>query len=350
MKFNPLAHTGIQLPEICLGTMTFGEQNTQAEAFEQLNYALDQGLYFWDTAEMYPVPPKAETQGATEQIIGNWIQQHGQRDRLFLASKIAGPGFGGGAIRQGLTRFNRQHIQQALDGSLQRLQTDYIDLYQLHWPERHTNFFGHLGFGNQLAAKHEHDLTAMEETLDALHQEIQKGRIRFIGLSNETPWGTMKFLHLAEKMNLSKLVTVQNPYSLLNRSYEVGMSEIAKYEGIGLLAYSPLAFGMLTGKYRHGAKPANGRITLFSRFSRYTNPECEWATEQYAQLAEKHGLTLTQLALAFIKQQFFVTSTIIGATSMAQLKENITAFDIELNEEILQEIEAIHKQQPNPAP
>lgn len=350
MKFNPLAHTGIQLPEICLGTMTFGEQNTQAEAFDQLNYALDQGLYFWDTAEMYPVPPKAETQGATEQIIGNWIQQHGQRDRLFLASKIAGPGFGGGAIRQGLTRFNRQHIQQALDGSLQRLQTDYIDLYQLHWPERHTNFFGHLGFGNQLAAKHEHDLTAMEETLDALHQEIQKGRIRFIGLSNETPWGTMKFLHLAEKMNLSKFVTVQNPYSLLNRSYEVGMSEIAKYEGVGLLAYSPLAFGMLTGKYRHGAKPANGRITLFSRFSRYTNPECEWATEQYAQLAEKHGLTLTQLALAFIKQQFFVTSTIIGATSMTQLKENITAFDIELNEEILQEIEAIHKQQPNPAP
>ncbi|MHA3104115.1 NADP(H)-dependent aldo-keto reductase [Acinetobacter sp. ANC 3791] len=350
MKFNPLAHTGIQLPEICLGTMTFGEQNTQADAFDQLNYALDRGLYFWDTAEMYPVPPKAETQGATERIIGNWIQQHRQRDRLFLASKIAGPGFGGSAIRQGLTRFNRQHIQQALDGSLQRLQTDYIDLYQLHWPERHTNFFGHLGFGNQLAAKHEHDLTALEETLDALHQEIQKGRIRFIGLSNETPWGTMKFLHLAEKMNLSKFVTVQNPYSLLNRSYEVGMSEIAKYEGVGLLAYSPLAFGMLTGKYRHGAKPANGRISLFSRFSRYTNPECEWATEQYAQLAEKHGLTLTQLALAFIKQQFFVTSTIIGATSMAQLKEDIAAFDIELNEEILQEIEATHKQQPNPAP
>ncbi|MCG2574494.1 NADP(H)-dependent aldo-keto reductase [Acinetobacter sp. ME22] len=350
MKFNPLAHTGIQLPEICLGTMTFGEQNTQAEAFEQLNYALDQGLYFWDTAEMYPVPPKAETQGATEQIIGNWIGQHGKREQLFLASKIAGPSFGGSSIRQGLTRFNHKDIQQALDDSLKRLQTDYIDLYQLHWPERHTNFFGHLGFGNQLAAKHEHDLTALEETLDALHQEIQKGRIRFIGLSNETPWGTMKFLHLAEKMNLSKFVTVQNPYSLLNRTYEVGMSEIAKYEGVGLLAYSPLAFGMLTGKYRHGAKPDNGRITLFSRFSRYTNPECEWATEQYAQISEKHGLTLTQLALAFIKQQFFVTSTIIGATSMSQLKENIAAFDLELNEEILLEIEAIHKHQPNPAP
>ncbi|WP_151709860.1 NADP(H)-dependent aldo-keto reductase [Acinetobacter brisouii] len=350
MKFNPLAHTGIQLPEICLGTMTFGEQNTQAEAFEQLNYALDQGLYFWDTAEMYPVPPKAETQGATEQIIGNWIGQHGKREQLFLASKIAGPSFGGSSIRQGLTHFNHKDIQQALDGSLKRLQTDYIDLYQLHWPERHTNFFGHLGFGNQLAAKHEHDQTALEETLDALHQEIQKGRIRFIGLSNETPWGTMKFLHLAEKMNLSKFVTVQNPYSLLNRTYEVGMSEIAKYEGVGLLAYSPLAFGMLTGKYRHGAKPENGRITLFSRFSRYTNPECEWATEQYAQVAEKHGLTLTQLALAFIKQQFFVTSTIIGTTSMSQLKENIAAFDLVLNEEILLEIEAIHKQQPNPTP
>lgn len=350
MKFNPLAHTGIQLPEICLGTMTFGEQNTQAEAFEQLNYALDQGLYFWDTAEMYPVPPKAETQGATEQIIGNWIGQHGKREQLFLASKIAGPSFGGSSIRQGLTRFNHKDIQQALDGSLKRLQTDYIDLYQLHWPERHTNFFGHLGFGNQLAAKHEHDQTALEETLDALHQEIQKGRIRFIGLSNETPWGTMKFLHLAEKMNLSKFVTVQNPYSLLNRTYEVGMSEIAKYEGVGLLAYSPLAFGYLTGKFRHGARPANARVTLYSRFSRYSNPESVWATEQYAQLAEQHGLSLTQLALAFIKQQFFVSSTIIGATNLDQLKENIDAFDVNLSPELLQGIEAIHRQQPNPAP
>ncbi|WP_267559194.1 aldo/keto reductase [Acinetobacter baumannii] len=316
MQFKPLGHTGINLPEICLGTMTFGEQNTQQEAFEQLNYALEHGLYFWDTAEMYSVPPKPETYGATETILGNWFAQHGQRDKVFLASKIAGPGFGGTHIREGHTKFNSEHISQAIDGSLKRLQTDYIDLYQLHWPERHTNFFGTLAYGNQQAP----------------------------------PWGTMKFLQLAENLGVSKFVSVQNPYSLLNRTYEIGMSEIAKYEGVGLLAYSPLAFGYLTGKFRNGARPANARVTLFPRFSRYSNPQSEWATEQYAQLAEKHGLSLTQLALAFIKQQFFVTSTIIGATNLDQLKENIQAFEIELSPEILQGIEAIHIQQPNPAP
>ena len=322
MQFRPLANTGILLPEICLGTMTFGEQNTQAEAFQQLDYALDRGLYFWDTAEMYPVPPKPETQGSTEQIIGNWIQQNGGRDKLFIASKIAGPSQGGSHIRDGQTRFNASDISSALDGNLKRLQTDYIDLYQLHWPERPTNFFGKLGYTNE-EAENTKEVTALEETLFALQDEIKKGRIRYIGLSNETPWGTMKFLHLAEKLGLEKFVSVQNPYSLLNRTYEIGMSEIAKYEGIGLLAYSPLAFGYLTGKFRNGARPENARITRFSRFSRYTNPESEWATEQYAQLAEQHGLTLTQLALAFIKQQFFVSSTIIGATNLEQLKENI---------------------------
>lgn len=349
MQFRPLADTGILLPEICLGTMTFGEQNTQAEAFQQLEYALERGLYFWDTAEMYPVPPKPETQGATERIIGNWIQQNGGRDKLFLASKIAGPSQGGSHIRDGQTRFNASDISSALDGNLKRLQTDYIDLYQLHWPQRPTNFFGKLGYGNE-DAENQKQITALEETLTALQDEIKKGRIRYIGLSNETPWGTMKFLHLAEKLGLSKFVSVQNPYSLLNRTYEIGMSEIAKYEGVGLLAYSPLAFGYLTGKFRNGARPADARVTLFSRFSRYSNPESEWATEQYAQLAEQHGLTLTQLALAFIKQQFFVTSTIIGATNLNQLKENIDAFDINLSAEVLQGIEAIHKQQPNPAP
>ncbi|MEC6036273.1 aldo/keto reductase [Acinetobacter nosocomialis] len=317
MQFKPLGHTGINLPEICLGTMTFGEQNTQQEAFEQLNYALEHGLYFWDTAEMYSVPPKPETYGATETILGNWFAQHGQRDKVFLASKIAGPGFGGTHIREGHTKFNSEHISQAIDGSLKRLQTDYIDLYQLHWPERHTNFFGTLAYGNQQA---------------------------------QNDYDTMKFLQLAENLGISKFVSVQNPYSLLNRTYEIGMSEIAKYEGVGLLAYSPLAFGYLTGKFRNGARPANARVTLFPRFSRYSNPQSEWATEQYAQLAEKHGLSLTQLALAFIKQQFFVTSTIIGATSLDQLKENIQAFEIELSPEILQGIEAIHVQQPNPAP
>ncbi|WEV49737.1 NADP(H)-dependent aldo-keto reductase [Acinetobacter sp. ESL0695] len=349
MKFNPLSDTHVKLPEVCLGTMTFGEQNTLEEAFEQLNYALSQDVHFWDTAEMYPVPPKIETQGRTEEIIGEWFKKNKNRENIFLASKIAGPGFGGSHIRHGETKFNAKDIANALDGSLNRLKTDYIDLYQLHWPERTTNFFGKLGYGNTLAES-EAQITAFTETLEALQQEIKHGRIRHIGLSNETPWGTMKFLQIAEKLNLQKFVSVQNPYSLLNRTYEVGMSEIAKYENVGLLAYSPLAFGMLSGKYRHGARPTGARITEFSRFTRYTNPQCEWATEQYAQLAEKHGLSLVQLALAFIKQQFFVTSTIIGATHLDQLKENISAFSVDLSPEILEEIEQIHKQQPNPAP
>lgn len=349
MQFKKLGHTDIMVPEICLGTMTFGEQNTQDEAFQQLEYALERGLNFWDTAEMYPVPPKPETQGSTEVILGNWIQQRGGREKLFIASKIAGPSQGGSQIRGGQTRFNKTDIETALDNNLKRLQTDYIDLYQLHWPQRPTNFFGKLGYGNQESIL-SNDVTDLEETLSALSDEVKKGRIRYIGLSNETPWGTMKFLHLAEKLGLEKFVSVQNPYNLLNRTYEVGMSEIAHHEGVGLLAYSPLAFGYLSGKFRNGARPANARVTLYSRFSRYSNPESEWATEQYALLAEKHGLSLTQLALAFIKQQFFVTSTIIGATNLDQLKENIDAFDIKLSEEILQSIELIHKQQPNPAP
>ncbi|WP_180134858.1 NADP(H)-dependent aldo-keto reductase [Acinetobacter sp. YH12070] len=349
MQFKPLAHTGILVPEICLGTMTFGEQNTQAEAFEQLDYALERGLNFWDTAEMYPVPPKPETQGSTETIIGNWIAARGGRDKIILASKIAGPSQGGSHIRDGQTKFIASEIESALDHSLQRLQTDYLDLYQLHWPQRPTNFFGKLGYCNA-EANSTQTITNLEETLVALSHEVKKGRIRSIGLSNETPWGTLKFLQLAEKHGLEKIVSVQNPYSLLNRTYEIGLSEIAHYEGVGLLAYSPLAFGYLTGKFRHGARPANARVTLFSRFSRYSNAESEWATEQYAQLAEQHGLTLTQLALAFIKQQFFVTSTIIGATNLDQLKENIDAFEVNLSEDILKGIEAIHRQQPNPAP
>ena len=349
MQFKPLANTGILVPEICLGTMTFAEQNTQAEGFAQLDYALERGLNFWDTAEMYPVPPKSETQGATERIIGNWFAERGGRDNVILATKIAGPSQGGSQIRNGQTRYTATEIASALDGNLQRLKTDYIDLYQLHWPQRPTNFFGKLGYDNA-EANNDQEVTALEETLLALSDEVRKGRIRAIGLSNETPWGTLKFLHLAEKLGLEKVVSVQNPYNLLNRTYEIGMSEIAKYENVGLLAYSPLAFGYLTGKFRHGARPANARVTLFSRFSRYSNPQSEWATEQYAQLAEKHGLSLTQLALAFIKQQFFVTSTIIGATNLAQLKENIDAFEINLSEDILQGIEAIHRQQPNPAP
>lgn len=349
MQFKALGKSGILVPEICLGTMTFGEQNTQEQGFAQLDYALERGLNFWDTAEMYPVPPKPETQGATEAVIGNWLATRGGRDKVIIASKIAGPSQGGSQIRDGQTRFTAADIESALDGNLKRLQTDYIDLYQLHWPQRPVNFFGKLGYGNA-EAFNDREVTDLAETLTALSNEVKKGRIRHIGLSNETPWGTLKFLHLAEQLGLDKVVSVQNPYSLLNRTYETGMSEIAKYEGVGLLAYSPLAFGYLTGKFRNGARPENARVTLYSRFSRYSNPESEWAVEQYAQLAEKHHLTLTQLALAFIKQQFFVTSTIIGATNLNQLKENIDAFDVNLSEEILQEIDAIHRQQPNPAP
>ncbi|CAM4253554.1 NADP(H)-dependent aldo-keto reductase [Acinetobacter pragensis] len=349
MQFKALGKSGILVPEICLGTMTFGEQNTQEQGFAQLDYALERGLNFWDTAEMYPVPPKPETQGATEGVIGNWLATRGGRDKVIIASKIAGPSQGGSQIRDGQTRFTAADIESALDGNLKRLQTDYIDLYQLHWPQRPVNFFGKLGYGNA-EAFNEREVTDLAETLTALSNEVKKGRIRHIGLSNETPWGTLKFLHLAEQLGLDKVVSVQNPYSLLNRTYETGMSEIAKYEGVGLLAYSPLAFGYLTGKFRNGARPENARVTLYSRFSRYSNPESEWAVEQYAQLAEKHHLTLTQLALAFIKQQFFVTSTIIGATNLNQLKENIDAFDVNLSEEILQEIDGIHRQQPNPAP
>ena len=349
MKLNRLGQSELVVPEICLGTMTFGEQNNQQQAFEQLAYALDQNINFWDTAEMYPVPPKPETQGSTETIIGNWIAQNGQRDKLIIATKIAGPQQGGSQIRGRLTRFVESEISAAIDTSLKRLQTDYIDLYQLHWPQRPTPIFGQSSFSNAEAHSTQ-IITPLEETLSALSKEVKKGRIRHIGLSNETPWGTLKFLHLAQQHGLEKVVSVQNAYSLLNRTYEMGMSEIAHQEGVGLLAYSPLAFGYLTGKYRHGARPEAGRITLFSRFTRYSNAESEWATEQYAQLAEKHGLTLTQLALTFINHQFFVSSTIIGATNMQQLQENIQAFDINLSEEILLEIEAIHKQQPNPAP
>ena len=349
MKSKRLGQSDLFVPEICLGTMTFGEQNNQQQAFEQLGYALDKNIHFWDTAEMYPVPPRPETQGSTETIIGNWIAKNGQRDKLVLATKIAGPQQGGSQIRNGQTKFIATEIESALNDSLKRLQTDYIDLYQLHWPQRPTNFFGTLGFDNRHVVPNQ-NITPIEETLLALSNEVKKGRIRHIGLSNETPWGTMKFLQIAEKLGLEKVVSVQNPYNLLNRTYEVGLAEIARYEGVGLLAYSPLAFGYLTGKYRHGARPVDARITLFSRFSRYTNPESDWATEQYALLAEKHGLSLTQLALAFIKQQFFVTSTIIGATNLEQLKQNIDAFDIDLSQEILVEIDEIHQQQPNPAP
>lgn len=350
MKHHSLGHTDIQVPKICLGTMTFGQQNTQQQAFEQLNYALERGVNFWDTAEMYAVPPTPETYGSTETILGNWFAKTGKRKQVILASKIAGPSQVGNHIRNGQTRFNKKDISSALDHSLQRLQTDYLDLYQLHWPERPTNCFSHLGYTAQMIADTPADLTPLADTLMALNDEIKAGRIRAIGLSNETPWGTMKFLQLADELGLQRVVSVQNPYGLLNRTYEIGLAEIAHFEKVGCLAYSPLGFGVLSGKYLNGQKPENARITLFPRFSRYTNAQAVWATEQYAKIAAEHGLSLAQLSLAFVRQQFFVTSTIIGATTMQQLQENIDSADVVLSDDIMQQIEAVHVQQPNPSP
>ena len=348
MQYTELGQSEISVSKICLGTMTWGEQNTQEQAFEQMDFALEQGVNFWDTAELYSVPPKAETYGVTETIIGNWFAKTGRRKEVVLASKMAGPAQFVEHIRGGKTRFNAATIQQALEESLARLQTDYLDLYQLHWPERPTNFFGQLGF-----AYPEHpitDLTPMAETLEALSEQVKAGKIRTIGLSNETAWGTMQFLHLAKSMGLEKIVSVQNPYNLLNRSYEVGLAEVAHQEGVGLLAYSPLAFGVLAWKYLNNQFPDKARITLFPRFDRYLNPQATAATQAYVDLAKAHDLSPVQMALAYVNQRPFVTANIIGATTMEQLKENIDSIDVTLSEELLTQIEAIHQRYTYPSP
>ncbi|MDZ5605079.1 NADP(H)-dependent aldo-keto reductase [Pseudomonas sp. RP23018S] len=346
MEYRKLGRTDLTVSALCLGTMTWGEQNSQAEAFEQIAMAREHGVNFIDTAEMYPVPPRPETYAATERIIGNWFRQHGDRDAWTLASKVAGPGNGISHIRDGQLKLNRQHIVAALDASLQRLQTTHIDLYQLHWPERSTNFFGKLGYQHL-----SNDLfTPIEETLEVLDEQVRAGKIRHIGLSNETPWGTMKFLQLAESRGWPRAVSIQNPYNLLNRSFEVGLAEVAIREQCGLLAYSPLAFGMLSGKYEQGARPEGARLTLFSRFARYSNPQTVSACSRYVELARKHGLDPVHMALAFVTQQPFVTSNIIGATTLEQLKSNLDSSEIRLSDELLAAIEAIHQDQPNPAP
>ncbi|MCY1293457.1 Protein tas [compost metagenome] len=345
MDFRQLGRTDLKVSALCLGTMTWGEQNSQDEAFAQIDRARAAGINFIDTAEMYPVPPRAETYGKTEQIIGNYFRSRGNRAEWIVASKIAGPGNGIKHIRDGQLRHNRQHIVAALDASLKRLQTDWIDLYQLHWPERSTNFFGLLGYQHRDEA-----FTPLAETLEVLAEQVRAGKIRHVGLSNETPWGTMSFLHLAERLGLPRVVSIQNPYNLLNRTFEVGLAEIAIREQCGLLAYSPMAFGMLSGKYENGARPANARITLFSRFTRYTNPQAQAACSRYVALAREHGLEPAQMALAFVTAQPFVTSNIIGATSLEQLETNLASSELRLPEEVLAGIEAIHREQPNPAP
>ena len=345
MEYRQLGRTNLNVSALCLGTMTWGEQNSEAEAFAQIERAKSAGINFIDTAEMYPVPPKAQTYASTERYIGNYFKSRGDRADWILASKIAGPGNAIEHIRGGNLKHNREHIVAALDASLARLQTDYLDLYQLHWPERSTNFFGKLGYTHS-----DEDFTPLEETLEALDEQVKAGKIRHIGLSNETPWGTMKFLQLAESRGWPRAVSIQNPYNLLNRSFEVGLAEVAIREQCGLLAYSPLAFGMLSGKYEGGARPAKGRLSLYSRFTRYFNPQSEAACSRYVALAREHGLEPTQMALAFVTRQPFVTSNIIGATTLEQLDSNIASFELELSEEVLAGIEAIHKDHPNPAP
>jgi len=346
MDYRTLGNTSLKVSSLCLGTMTWGEQNTLKEACEQMYYAVERGINFFDVAEMYPVPPKAETQGRTEEYIGTWFKERKTRDKVILATKVVGRTSNMDYLREGTVQLDKRNITLAVEASLQRLKTDYIDLYQVHWPDRDTNCFGKLDY------KHNADDVSIpiEETLEALQGLVTAGKVRHIGISNETPWGMMQYLTLAAQKGLPRVVSVQNPYSLLNRSFEVGLSEMAIKEHCGLLAYSPLAFGVLSGKYLGGVRPEKARITLFSRFSRYINPRSELATAEYAKIASKHGLDMAQMALAFVTQQPFVTSNIIGATTMAQLKSNIDSAGMVLSAEVLHDIEAVHLQNPNPAP
>ncbi|MEE4278291.1 MAG: NADP(H)-dependent aldo-keto reductase [Halieaceae bacterium] len=347
MEYRPLGRTDIKVSVICLGTMTFGEQNDYADAAKQLDYALDQGVNFIDAAEMYPVPPRPETQGETERLIGRWLRESGKRGEVVLATKVAGrnpPGGDFGHIRGG-PRLSREQIHAAIDTSLERLQTDYVDLYQVHWPERISNFFGQLGYRHRPA-----DELPIEETLSALDELVKAGKVRAVGVSNESPWGSMEYLRLAGEKKLARVASIQNPYSLLNRSFEVGLAEVAMREDLGLLAYSPLAFGMLSGKYLGGARPEGARLTRFERFSRYTNPQAEAATEAYVQLAQEAGLDPAQMALAFVNGREFTTSNIIGATTMEQLRSNIASADLQLEKDLLKQIEAIHARYTIPAP
>ena len=344
MKYTSLPNTDIQVSKICLGTMTFGQQNTEKEAHEQLNYAVSNGVNFVDTAEMYSVPGRKETQGSTERFLGTWLKNN--RDKVVLATKIAGPNKVFSYIREELN-FSKVSIKSAIESSLTRLQTDYIDLYQLHWPERKTNIFG--------IRNYKHDETEewndnFSEVIETMNDCIKEGKILHYGVSNETSWGLMRYAEESRKLKLPKPLTIQNPYSLLNRTFEINLAEIAHRENIGLLAYSPLAFGVLSGKYLEGKMPEDSRLKLFPQMARYNKVNTKKATKLYFDLAQKNGLSLAQLSLAYLLQKPFLTSVIIGATKMEQLKENIKSSNVELSDEILKEIETIFEKFPNPAP
>jgi len=356
MEYTILGNTDLKVSKVCLGTMTYGDQNTEAEAHEQMDYAVAQGVNFIDTAEMYPVPPKAETYTRTETMVGTWLKKQ-PRDQIILGSKAAGPRRGMHWIRGGPSSMDRANIRAAIEGSLKRLQTDYIDLYQLHWPERNVPMFGQYQFDP--AAEFESGVyqqgeektwVSIQNQLETLAELIKEGKVRYIGLSNEQPWGLMEFLRIAKEFDLPRVATVQNCYNLINRGMEFGMTEVLYREHVGLLAYSPLAFGHLTAKYIDNPE-AQGRVTMFLGYAqRYKKPGVFPAAAAYAKLARAHGLTPTQLALSFVYHRWFVSSTIIGATSMAQLKENIAAYTVKLSDEVLAEIERLHLTMMNPAP
>ncbi len=345
MEYTSLPNTNIKVSKICLGTMTWGNQNTEAEGFSQMDYALERGVNFFDTAELYPVPATKETQGQTSKIIGDWLKKSKNRDKVILASKIAGPGDYTAHIRT--TGFGGTSIQEAIELELQRLQTDYIDLYQLHWPERHTNTFGVRDFK---PSSNDPWLDNFNEVLHELNNLVKAGKIRAYGLSNEKGWGTMRYAEEVRKDNLPKISTIQNAYSLLNRVFEGDLAEISLRENIGLLAYSPLAFGVLSGKYIKGTAADNARLNLFPRFARYSSAQSTEATKQYLDLANDIGISLTTLSLAFVNQRPFVTSNIIGATNLEQLEENINSIETKLSKDTLARINEIHAKIPNPAP
>ena len=346
MEMRRLGRTDLDVSLICLGTMTWGEQNTEADAHEQLDYALERGINFIDAAEMYPVPPKADTAGRTEQYIGTWLARRGRRDDVVLASKVTGRSEMSWLRDGNNTTLTPAQVRRALEASLKRLQTDYLDLYQVHWPDRRTNTFGRLGYVHKPLP----DEVAIEDTLGELGRMVDEGKIRHVGISNETPWGLMRYVEIADRTGLPRVVSVQNPYSLLNRTFEIGLAECAEREDVRLLAYSPLAFGVLSGKYLDGARPDGARLTLFERFSRYSNPAAAAATAEYVALAHEHGLDPAQMALAWCNSRSFLTSTIIGATSMDQLKADIDSAEIQLSDEVCAQIEAIHTRHPNPCP
>ncbi len=344
MNYKNLGNTDLKVSTICLGTMTYGEQNTQNEAFEQMDFALDHGVNFWDTAELYAVPPRKETYGDTEEIIGNWFKKTKKRGEVILATKVAGPARD--YLRNGENSFVGPNLESALNNSLKRLETDYIDLYQLHWPERNVNNFGRLGYVHK-----ENDWNQFEDVLGELHKYVDEGKIKYVGISNETPWGAMNYLKISKDKNLPRMMSIQNPYNLLNRSYEVGLAEVSIREKIGLLGYSPLASGFLTGKYRNNQLPENSRMKRDGDFwTRYNKPNRNKAVEEYYKISEKYSLDVSQMSIKFCEIQDFMTSVIIGATTMEQLKTNIESVNVNLSDDVIKEINNVQKIYPNPCP